>query len=43
MVKVKCGNEKCDRMVRIPPNRASKSTGLCRDCYFSLMRVLRNG
>ena len=43
MPKLKCGNEKCDLMVRIPPNRSKTSTGLCRGCYFSLMSVLKKG
>jgi len=41
MPKVKCSNEQCDQVVRIPPNRAKTSTGLCRLCYLSLMSVLR--
>ena len=43
MPKVKCGNEQCDLMVRIPPNRSETATGLCRGCYFSLMSVLKKG
>ena len=43
MPKVKCGNEQCNAIIRIPPNRAKTSTGLCRSCYLSLMSVLEKG